>query len=42
MIDCFERKSKDDKRKEDLACLLNYGCLIGNVNGTKIKLELDS
>lgn len=52
MIDCFDRKSKEEKEKEkcnicflldneDLAVLLSSGCLIGEVNGTKIKVELD-
>lgn len=53
MIDCFDRKSKEEKTNEDctikflvdnedLACLLTGGCLIRDIDGTKIKIELDS
>lgn len=52
MIDFLDRISREEKDNEDcnikflldnldLATLLSDGCLIGDVNGTKIKIELD-
>lgn len=51
MIDCFDRYNKEENDKdcnikflldnEDLACLLTGGCLMKDINGTTIKVELD-